>query len=134
MLAALKWPLHGLAEEVGREEGVEGRGPVVLVVGGAPDAAAEAAASPHVGSAAQAAGRPGVDGRRLAEAAVGRVGGGRGPGGLLLTAAARLGKGADNVLDLVFVGNGGENGGVAQHTVVQRVLSLKEQKLLNKRQ
>lgn len=78
--------LHGLAEQVGREEGVEGGGPVVLVVSRAPDTAAQSAAgaTPHVGAARRG---PGV--HRLAGAA-GRVGGEGGGSRLLLPAAARL--------------------------------------------
>ena len=111
--------LHGLAQQISGDERVERRGPIMLVVRGAPHAAsahsAAAAGRPQVGPAVGAArlGQGGIVGE-------GGVGGGR------AALAAALAEAADNGLDLVLVSHHGQDGGVAQHTVVQCVLSLKQ--------
>ena len=108
----------------------------MLIIGRAPDTAAQPGGGPGVVAAAPTSqSTPGVV---VAAAAahgglgVGGVGvGGRLDGGgraaaLLGSTAARLGEGTDNALHLRLTRHLGQDGGVAQHTVVQGTLSLEK--------
>ena len=76
--------------------------------------------APHTASTHSAAGRPEV-GPAVGTAWLGQrrvVGVGWVGGGRTLALAAALAEAAHNGLDLVFIGHNGQDGGVAQHTVV----------------
>lgn len=124
-------PLHSFAEEIWWEEGVEGGGAVVLIVGGAPHGAAQPGTGPEVATAQSAAApAPRVHGGGLGEAGEGGVG--RGGGGAPRLVAAAWVQGADDVLYLVLVRHSGQDGCVTQHTVVQGVLSLQVKQRIKK--
>jgi len=128
--------LHGLTEQIRREKRVERRGAVVLIIWGAPDAAAKSGGGPGIAATAAATQiAPRIAGHgRFAQG--GRVGGvGRGGldgrcAALLGTAAAatRLGEGSHDVFDIGLARHLRQDGGVAQHAVVQRTLRLNTQR------
>jgi len=109
--------LHSLAQQVRRQEGVEGSGAVVLVrVWGSPHGSSQGGGGPAQGHGGPHGG-PGVPLTRAVALA---------DGGVVTSwsSCTVLGESPDDALHLLLLRSSGQDRGVAEHTVVQSVLGL----------